>query len=148
MKSCLKYFILLLCLKFIEGAFRCDYKYSVATSAWFKYHIVPMTWSDARLRCALEGATLASPTTREIRSEMVQILKDSTSKREIFTGIHATLASGDHNTVEGIPLSNIPAIQPTVWITELKNATSSMQSHGTSLEPPSHAQLKAAILLS
>nr|QWY13103.1 IML6 [Mythimna separata] len=59
-----------------------------------------------RLRCALEGAVLASPTTLEIKSEMTQIIKDS--KKEIFTGIHATLSQGDYYTIEGTPLSKIP----------------------------------------
>ncbi|KAJ8715351.1 hypothetical protein PYW07_009833 [Mythimna separata] len=37
---------------------------------------------------------------------MIQIIKDS--KKEIFTGIHATLSQGDYYTIEGTPLSKIP----------------------------------------
>ncbi|KAJ8709526.1 hypothetical protein PYW08_009530 [Mythimna loreyi] len=110
MKSCVKYFLLLLCLNFIEGAFRCDYKYSSKTKAWFKHFVVPATWSDARLRCTLEGATLASPTTPEIKSEMIRIIKDSSSKQEVFTGIHATFSQGDYHTIEGTPLLKIPVV--------------------------------------
>ncbi|KAJ8709549.1 hypothetical protein PYW08_009553 [Mythimna loreyi] len=108
MKSCFKYFVLLFCLNFIEGAFRCDYKYNVAAKGWFKYHVVPATWFDARLRCSLEGAELASPTTLEIQSEMMNIMKETNSKqKEIFTGIHATLSQGDYNTIEGTPLAKL-----------------------------------------
>ncbi|KAJ8709548.1 hypothetical protein PYW08_009552 [Mythimna loreyi] len=110
MKTLLKYFVLVLCLNFIEGAFRCDYKHSVAAKGWFKYHVVPATWFDARLRCALEGAALVSPTTLEIQSEMINIINKSTLKQEIFTGIHASLSQGDYYTVEGTPLSSIPLV--------------------------------------
>lgn len=47
------------------------------------------------------GAALASPTTLEIKSDMLHIIKESTLKQEIFTGIHATLSQGDYHTVEG-----------------------------------------------
>ncbi|KAJ8709544.1 hypothetical protein PYW08_009548 [Mythimna loreyi] len=115
MKSCFKYFVLLFCLNFIEGAFRCDYKYNVAAKGWFKYHVVPATWFDARLRCSLEGAELASPTTLEIQSEMMNIIKETNSKqKEIFTGIHATLSQGDYNTIEGTPLAKLPV----TWATD------------------------------
>ncbi|KAJ8715413.1 hypothetical protein PYW07_009895 [Mythimna separata] len=110
MKSCVKYFVLLFCLHFIEGAFRCDYKYSSTAKAWFKHVIVPATWSDARLRCTLEGATLASPTTLEMKTEMINIIKASSLKQEIFTGIHAYFSQGDYHTIEGTPLSKIPVI--------------------------------------
>ncbi|KAJ8715437.1 hypothetical protein PYW07_009919 [Mythimna separata] len=109
MKSYLKYFVLLLCLNFIEGAFRCDYNYSVVAKGWFKYHVIPATWFDARLRCTLEGAVLVSPTTQEIKFEMINIIKQSNSKQqEIFTGIHATLFQGDYYTVDGTPLATLP----------------------------------------
>ncbi|KAJ8715438.1 hypothetical protein PYW07_009920 [Mythimna separata] len=101
MTTCFKYFVLLFSLNFIEGAFRCDYKYSDAAKGWFKYHVIPATWSDARLRCTLEGAVLVSPTTLEIEHEMMNIIKQSTLKQEIFTGIHATLSQGDYYTVDG-----------------------------------------------
>ncbi|KAJ8709531.1 hypothetical protein PYW08_009535 [Mythimna loreyi] len=79
-------------------------------NAWFKHFVVPATWSDARLRCALEGATLASPTTLLIKSEMINLIKDSTLKQEIFTGIHATLSQGDYQTIAGTPLAKIPVV--------------------------------------
>ncbi|CAH0597887.1 unnamed protein product [Chrysodeixis includens] len=109
MKSCLGILVLLFFLRCIECSFRCDYKYSTVAQAWFKHFVVPATWYDARLRCSLEGAILASPTTPEIEAEMTQILKNFfSSESEMFTGIHATFSQGDYSTVEGIPLSEIP----------------------------------------
>ncbi|KAJ8722598.1 hypothetical protein PYW07_003778 [Mythimna separata] len=110
MMSCLKYFVFLFYMNLSEGEFRCDYKYGMVSNGWYKYHPVPMVWSDARLRCAQEGATLASPATPALKNEMITVLKDYDPKREIFTGIHATFASGDHHTIEGIALSDISVV--------------------------------------
>ncbi|KAJ8720141.1 hypothetical protein PYW07_012184 [Mythimna separata] len=108
MKSCLKYFTLLFSLYFTEGAFRCDYKYSSKTKTWFKFVSLPANFTDARLRCALEGAVLASPTTPEILAEMRTIINRSYPEYEIFTGIHAIFSPGDFNAIEGTPLSKLP----------------------------------------
>ncbi|KAJ8709539.1 hypothetical protein PYW08_009543 [Mythimna loreyi] len=108
MKSCFKFFVLFYCLDFINGSFRCDYKYSSKAQAWFKFAVVPANWFDARLRCLLEGAVLASPTTPEILTEMRNIMNRSNPEYEIFTGIHATVSQGDYYTIEGTPLSKIP----------------------------------------
>ncbi|KAJ8719523.1 hypothetical protein PYW08_011698 [Mythimna loreyi] len=107
MKSWLMYFALLFNLNFIEGAFRCDYKYSSKAQAWFKFFSVPANFIDARLRCSMEGAVLASPTTPEILAEMRNIMNHSYPEYEIFTGIHATFSQGDYTTIEGTPLSKI-----------------------------------------
>ncbi|KAJ8715433.1 hypothetical protein PYW07_009915 [Mythimna separata] len=107
MKSSLKYFVLIYCLKFIEGSFRCDYQYSPKAQGWFKPVVIPASWFDARLRCSLEGAVLASPTTPEILTEMRNIMNHSYPEYEIFTGIHATVSQGDYYSVEGTPLSTI-----------------------------------------
>ncbi|KAJ8715426.1 hypothetical protein PYW07_009908 [Mythimna separata] len=109
MKSKLKYFLWFFILNTIEGTFRCDYKYNAKAQAWFKLIVMPATWFDARLRCSLEGAVLASPTTPEILAEMKNIMNHSNAEFEIFTGIHATISQGDFYTIEGTPFSNIPA---------------------------------------
>ncbi|KAJ8709551.1 hypothetical protein PYW08_009555 [Mythimna loreyi] len=108
MKTCLKYFVLFLCLNYIEGSFRCDYRYSSTVKGWFKHIVIPANWYDARLRCELEGAFLVSPSTLKIKSEMIHIIKNSTLKREIFTGIHATLSQGDYHSIAGTPLVKLP----------------------------------------
>nr|QWY13114.1 IML17 [Mythimna separata] len=115
MKSLLKFFVLLFCLHFIEGAqlFRCDYTYNKQVKGWLKHIIIPANWYDARLRCALEGAVLASPTSIKMRNEMVGFVNVSGNEEsfyEIFTGIHATFAPGAYMTVEGKPLSKIPQV--------------------------------------
>ncbi|XP_026732761.1 macrophage mannose receptor 1-like [Trichoplusia ni] len=110
MKWCLRLIVLILFIRFIESSFRCDYTFSTVAMAWFKHFVIPATWFDARLRCNLEGATLASPTTPEIDAEMTHILKNFFSaESEIFTGIHATFSQGDYYTIEGIPLAEISA---------------------------------------
>uniref|UniRef100_A0A2A4IYF0 C-type lectin domain-containing protein n=1 Tax=Heliothis virescens TaxID=7102 RepID=A0A2A4IYF0_HELVI len=109
MKTIITCFSVLFSVNFIECSFRCDYKYSVVAKGWFKHFVVPATWYDARLRCALEGAVLLSPITQELEDEMSQILKNFfTSESEIFTGIHATFSDGNYFSIEGIPLSDIP----------------------------------------
>ncbi|KAJ8708346.1 hypothetical protein PYW07_010471 [Mythimna separata] len=110
MKSYLKYFTLLFSLYFTEGAFRCDYTYSSKTQTWFKLVSLPANFTDARLRCTLEGAVLASPTTPEILAEMRTIMNRSYPEYEIFTGIHAIFSPGDFNTIEGTPLSKLPIV--------------------------------------
>ncbi|KAJ8709541.1 hypothetical protein PYW08_009545 [Mythimna loreyi] len=107
MKSCLKYFVLLLYINFIEGSFRCDYKYSSKAQAWFKFVVIPANWFDAQLRCSQEDAVLASPTTPDILAEMRNVMNRSNPEYEIFTGIHATVSQGDYYTIEGSPLSTI-----------------------------------------
>ncbi|KAJ8709535.1 hypothetical protein PYW08_009539 [Mythimna loreyi] len=113
MKSLLKYFVLLFCLHFNDGSqsFRCDYTYNPIVRGWFKHIVVPANWYDARLRCALEGAVLASPTSNKMRTEITKFINVSGNEEactEIFTGIHATFAKGAYISVEGIPLSKIP----------------------------------------
>nr|QWY13116.1 IML19 [Mythimna separata] len=117
MKSWVNSFVLLFLLN-LSGSFseeprlfRCDYRYSSAAKGWFKYFDVPVTWFDARMRCALEGAVLASPTTPQLKVEMTGFINLTDNEEilyEVFTGIHATLASGDYHTIEGTPLSVIP----------------------------------------
>ncbi|KAJ8709543.1 hypothetical protein PYW08_009547 [Mythimna loreyi] len=107
MKSSFKYFVLLLCLNFIEGSFRCDYQYSSKAQAWFKLVPVPANWFDARLRCSQEGAVLASPITPQILAGMRNIMNRSNAEYEVFTGTHATISQGDYYTIEGTSLSNI-----------------------------------------
>ncbi|CAG9135522.1 unnamed protein product [Plutella xylostella] len=80
-------------------SFRCDYHYHPAVEGWLKYHRVPAAWPEARLRCHLEGGTLASPINNDFTSTL-----SSFGGRPIFTGIHATFSNGDFHTIEGVPL--------------------------------------------
>ncbi|KAJ8715422.1 hypothetical protein PYW07_009904 [Mythimna separata] len=111
----LKYLVLLSILNFSysEGSklFRCDYQYSSEAKGWFKYHVVPATWSEARLQCDLEGAVLASPTTPEIKAKMISFINSTGNEiisDAVFTGIHATFAKGAFYSIDGVPLSKIP----------------------------------------
>ncbi|XP_048483403.1 uncharacterized protein LOC119692904 isoform X2 [Plutella xylostella] len=80
-------------------SFRCDYQYHPAVEGWLKYHRVPAAWPEARLRCHLEGGTLASPINKDFTSTL-----SSFGGRPVFTGIHATFSKGDFYTIEGVPL--------------------------------------------
>ncbi|XP_047036312.1 macrophage mannose receptor 1-like isoform X1 [Helicoverpa zea] len=111
MKTLIQCFVLIFCLYSIECAFTCDYKYSLLTKGWFKLNVVPETWHDARLRCSLQGAVLASPTSSAMAAEMRHTMKNFfIQDTEVFTGIHATFSSGSYYTVDGIPLSKIPLV--------------------------------------
>ncbi|XP_075986852.1 uncharacterized protein LOC142983722 [Anticarsia gemmatalis] len=106
MNTTWKYFIFVFTFIYATDGekFRCDYFYSHFAQAWFKYHVVPLTWQDARLMCHLQGAILASPTTREIKT----VMANYSGVHEIFTGFHSTFSKGNYYTVDGIPLDEVP----------------------------------------
>ncbi|XP_041978384.1 C-type mannose receptor 2-like [Aricia agestis] len=89
--------------------FRCDYKHVPAVDGWIKYHEVPANWREARLRCHLEGAKLASPLTEELKTALRGLIPAG-DDCGVFTGIHATFSRGDFHSVEGIPLWKIPHV--------------------------------------
>ncbi|XP_026323011.1 C-type mannose receptor 2-like [Hyposmocoma kahamanoa] len=93
-----------------EGlVFRNDYLYNKEVEGFLKYHEVPANWHDARLKCYLEGATLASPVNDKMASAMTNTIKQCEANHfGIFTGIHSTFSKGDYRSVEGVPLSKIP----------------------------------------
>nr|XP_021190892.2 macrophage mannose receptor 1 [Helicoverpa armigera] len=108
--------LVLISFTFIDSTgsekFGCDYKYSSIAGGWFKYQQIPATWYDARLRCSLEGAILASPSTRYklvVMSKLIDNILDEADdfELEVFIGISATFAKGDFSSIEGIPLSEI-----------------------------------------
>ncbi|CAB3257652.1 unnamed protein product [Arctia plantaginis] len=101
-KTVLKYLLVALELGFLEGSrFRCDY---MSTNVgWFKYHEVPLNFHDAYLQCKYEGAMLASPSTAEIKSVMMELMCNA----DILTGIHSTFAKGQFHSIDGIPLAQI-----------------------------------------
>ncbi|XP_045497479.1 C-type mannose receptor 2-like [Colias croceus] len=90
--------------------FRCDYRYSQGAKGYLKLHRIPANWREARLRCHLEGAKIASPLDQNLKEVMISMM-DVTPKLKcngIFTGIHATFSRGDFFSAEGVPLSKIP----------------------------------------
>ncbi|KAL0811289.1 hypothetical protein ABMA28_009703 [Loxostege sticticalis] len=98
------------CVAFIVGArqFRCDYTYVKAAEGWLKLHEMPSNWNEARLRCHMEGAVLASPLTPALRDAMSNLAKDKNISCGVFTGIHAFFSRGDFASIEGVPLNRIP----------------------------------------
>ncbi|XP_034830760.1 macrophage mannose receptor 1-like [Maniola hyperantus] len=89
--------------------FRSDYTYHQDVDGWLKLHAVPGTWHDARQRCYMEGAALASPVNavmqNALRSEMN---KSSTDCAGIYVGVHSLFSKGYFYSLEGVPLSKMP----------------------------------------
>lgn len=99
-----RFIIFAVCCLPLLGAvqFRCDYKFTEL--GWFKYHEIPATWPDARLRCHFEGGMLASPSSTPMKTMLLRSIR----YRDIFTGIHASFSKGNFYTIDGIPLDDIP----------------------------------------
>ncbi|XP_075986757.1 C-type mannose receptor 2-like [Anticarsia gemmatalis] len=93
--------LLCFCVYHLDAVrFRCDYNYH--RSGWFKLHVIPSNWIEARWMCQLEGGILASPTTDEIRATMQNYTKSA-----VFTGL-AAFSRGHFRTIDGIKLDEIP----------------------------------------
>ncbi|KOB78821.1 Lipopolysaccharide binding protein [Operophtera brumata] len=66
--------------------FRYDYKFSDKAEGWLKLHQVPATWMEARLRCHAEGSVLASPLTNQLKSAIIDHVREVRKKpTTIFT---------------------------------------------------------------
>ncbi|XP_063824674.1 macrophage mannose receptor 1-like [Ostrinia nubilalis] len=87
--------------------FRPDYHYNELAGGWVKFHHVPTTWLEARLRCYLEGAVLASPVNENMKQGLIELLVDQLESK-VFTGIHSIFSKGDFTSVEGIPVHEMP----------------------------------------
>ncbi|XP_063825026.1 C-type mannose receptor 2-like isoform X1 [Ostrinia nubilalis] len=108
---CGNYYYLVLYLVYISiartnGIFRYDYSYSKEAGGWLKLHQAPVTFTEAFLRCDLEGAVLASPLNANLQTAIARLTAGVSCA--IFTGIHATISKGDFTSIEGIPLAKIP----------------------------------------
>ncbi|XP_046959960.1 secretory phospholipase A2 receptor [Vanessa cardui] len=104
----LTYLLIFGLISCLDGKFRCDYKYINDAEGFLKLHRVPANWHEARLRCHLEGAKLASPLNEKLKTAMKDLMKQENIQRCIFTGIHSVFSRGDFHSVEGVPLSKIP----------------------------------------
>ncbi|KAL0892657.1 hypothetical protein ABMA27_014380 [Loxostege sticticalis] len=85
---------------------RTDYKYDEQAAGWVKWHPVPATWGEARLRCYYEGAVLASPINENLAKVMKRMQQEN-HHDSIFTGIHSTFSKGDFTSIEGVPLNEL-----------------------------------------
>ncbi|XP_013143746.1 PREDICTED: uncharacterized protein LOC106107441 [Papilio polytes] len=86
--------------------YRYDYKHVSEIDGWIKIHLFPAKWKDARLRCQLEGAVLASPETPELASTLKSIVTERFPSG-LYTGVHATFSHGDYFSVEGTPIGKM-----------------------------------------
>ncbi|XP_023949386.1 macrophage mannose receptor 1-like [Bicyclus anynana] len=104
--TCLFVFALVTLLN--GSKFRCDYKYSDQAEGWLKLHRIPANWTEARLRCHLEGSNLASPLNLDLSVAMQKAMQNASVCGGVFTGISGYFSTGDLHSIEGIPLSDIP----------------------------------------
>ncbi|KAG6444119.1 CD209 antigen [Manduca sexta] len=90
--------------------FRPDYEYHASAGGWFKLHLVPATWSDARFICDFEGAVLASPINVAVNNVMQSIvnMSDHLSFNEVYTGVSNEIVNCMCQSIEGVPLSAMP----------------------------------------
>lgn len=106
--------ILFLCVLSQGSGYRFDYEYSSGAGGWLKYHFIPGSWREARLRCHAEGAVLASPLNHDLKAAMISMVAqrqrspNCSSPSMIFTGVHATFSKGDYSSIEGVPLLRLP----------------------------------------
>ncbi|KAI5644079.1 lectin c-type domain-containing protein [Phthorimaea operculella] len=107
MKSCLLFFILVFKIVYIDGRYyRADYTFNETLQGWTKFNRIPEKWEQARLRCFLEGSTLATPMSHYHKSIMMDTM-DKYSAKLIFLGMSAIYSNGDFYSVEGNPLKEI-----------------------------------------
>ncbi|XP_045772145.1 macrophage mannose receptor 1-like [Maniola jurtina] len=88
--------------------FRSDYTYHQELDGWLKLHAVPGTWHEARQRCYMEGAVLASPVNADMQNALrSEMNKSSTECARIYVGVHSLFSKGYFYSLEGVPLSKM-----------------------------------------
>ncbi|XP_063617325.1 lymphocyte antigen 75-like [Cydia splendana] len=79
-----------------------DYEYVREADAWLRLHSVPAAWSDAAVRCQLEGGMLASPTTNAMTEAMLDAMKKrKLASNRVFIGITDIRSSGKYESLDG-----------------------------------------------
>ncbi|XP_063824540.1 macrophage mannose receptor 1-like [Ostrinia nubilalis] len=105
----LAFYLVYISIASTNGIFRYDYTYSKEAGGWLKLHQAPVTFTEAFLRCDLEGAVLASPLNANLQAAMIaRMTAGASCASRVFTGFHATISKGDFTSIEGIPLAKIP----------------------------------------
>ncbi|XP_041984487.1 C-type mannose receptor 2-like [Aricia agestis] len=99
-----------LCVAADGSQYRFDYSYHEIAEGWFKVHKIPASWDEARVRCDLEGAVLASPINVNVTSALTELMKQAGPDLEcgVFTGTNARFSKGDYYSIEGVPLLRMP----------------------------------------
>ncbi|XP_047997956.1 uncharacterized protein LOC125235432 isoform X5 [Leguminivora glycinivorella] len=83
-----------------------DFVYS-SEAGGLVLHTLPGIWSDAAMRCYLEGGMLASPTSSGLVREMTANMAEHKLTR-VFTGINSILYQKSFKSLDGVPRSSIP----------------------------------------
>ncbi|KAL0892652.1 hypothetical protein ABMA27_014376 [Loxostege sticticalis] len=88
--------------------FRPDYTFDNEAGGWLKFHPIPKQWRQAALRCHHEGAILASPLNEGLSRALGAIMEvHGVTTSPVFTGTAAIYTSGEFQSMEGVPISNM-----------------------------------------
>ncbi|XP_014370527.2 C-type mannose receptor 2 isoform X3 [Papilio machaon] len=91
-----------------EKHFRDDYTYLEETNSFYKIHMMPRSWENAKKRCLLEGATLFFPELSIEADVVLDHLKKTLSlSASIHVGISSLLTKGVFITVSGDALRDV-----------------------------------------
>ena len=93
---------------FIDGQkdkdfFRKDYTYIETVNSFYKIHTTPQNWSDAKLQCDEEGASLFYPE-NDVEQNAVLSFRNTTqpSVKWVFVGISDLMTEGVFETIDGM----------------------------------------------
>ena len=93
--------------KFTDGQkakrfFRKDYTYIEEFDSFYKIHIIPQTWPDAKRVCAQEGATFWHPDNDDEARGLISLWNTTKPKIEwMYVGLSDLLVEGTFETVDG-----------------------------------------------
>ncbi|KAF9807325.1 hypothetical protein SFRURICE_007040 [Spodoptera frugiperda] len=101
-----------------------QYKYNADVDGWLKVHKAPLTWLEAFMKCHLEDAVLASPSTAELRTAMLNAVEESGIDFPIYIGIKELFVYGHYTSIEGVQLEDMPVKFPSTNGTKPKECMS------------------------
>ncbi|XP_063529596.1 hepatic lectin-like [Cydia strobilella] len=82
-------------------------EYVREADAWLRLHLIPATWSDAAVRCQLEGGVLATPTSSAITQAMKSAMdKNNFGSNNVFIGATNRFSKGDFKSLNGENLAD------------------------------------------
>ncbi|KAJ8722616.1 hypothetical protein PYW07_003796 [Mythimna separata] len=88
--------------------FRKDYHYFEAFDSFYKIHLIPKSWSDAKQVCTLEGATFFYPENTDEANAVLSLWKKTTpSIKWLWLGISDILVEGVFETVDGKSIDEV-----------------------------------------
>ncbi|XP_049695020.2 macrophage mannose receptor 1 [Helicoverpa armigera] len=88
--------------------FRPDYTYLEATQSFYKFHRTPLSWLEAKARCALEGAILFHPTDGAEAQVAISFWNATQPAiNGIYLGLSDMISEGEFLTVDGKSVGDV-----------------------------------------